>query len=501
MNSEQRLACQVRLGDAEGNLLGCGFICGQRHVLGCTHVVAACVGGPLKKGDVVSARFPMAPFHRAQLVVRDFHPSDGTEAMGPAIHRLRDLCLLELAPGFSFPVDFVAATPMRGTLADDMPVYALGMGHLRDEEGRWSGDVGGVGLRGALGDYDDLSRRRVHFRDEEIAVRRGCSGTGAFGPGGLIGMVVEKQEARTAFIVPLAVLGDMWSFDLEAPTAVQSGAAPPGPAAVPVNRAWLNAFEEFDRSDQVAHFRTAFKARWQDASGAFMCAIAGLDADLPLSCRERLRLTLRPFLEKQGFSFRKFLAEEISWPVRERFDVAGEFDRMRNVIAYHVGSDEAGAAAIRQGLNDRHQPSAFFSMIDQRHWGRRHAQLLRQWGDLLRELSSERLEKPCIHFIIFRLDAGQVDPAAPEPMHRLRRFYAGALADVNDRGVPGRLAGTELLNDFMFDNVETWVERVGAEMDLDEDRIDDIKAQARRSLPLSERFRLDAINGWIRQLA
>lgn len=500
MNSEQRLACQVRLCDIHDAPRGCGIICGPRHVLTCTHVVQDCLGGPVTKGATVVARFPVAAAHRARLVVRDCCPVavDAKDAEG---WLARDLCLLELQDGDTLPKDSSAATAMRGVLADDLSVWALGLGKLKDRHGGLSDEIGAVGLRGTLGEYEDGSRRLVAFGDEETAVRPGCSGAGAFGPGGLIGMIVEMQEKRTGFIAPLAALNRLWNFALATPALGGAAVAAPRAAGTPPQRRWIDAFEEFDRSDQVAHFRSAFKTNWQDASQALICAIAGLDADLPLSCRDRLRLTLRPFLERQGFSFRRFLAEEIAWPARERFDVACEFDRICNVLALHVGAEDAAPDSIRQGLNAMLQPTVFFSMIEQRHWGRRHILLLQQWGDLLRQVSAARLDKPCIHFMILRLDANQIDHAAVEPTRRLRRFYADALADVNGDILPPRLVGTQMLNDFMLDNVETWVDRIGAEMDLDDERIDSIKTQARLTLPVAGRFRLDAIDNWIRQIA
>lgn len=495
MDSLQRFVCQVRLVDAAGSQLGCGFICGPRHVLTCTHVVEACLGVPASLGADVSARFPLAPGHVASLQVRAFRPMLDVQRAETDADQLHDLCLLELAKGASFPAQAAAAIPKRGAIEDDLPIYALGLGVLTTEEGGPSADIGGVDIKGELGGYDSLSRRRLHSGDLETAVRHGCSGTAAFAAGGLIGMVVEKQESRTALIVPLTVLGGLWNFDLGAPAAGIS-ARPLQTSLSPVDGSLLKAFEEFDRIDQVASFKMAFKNSWRMASRALMCTIAGFDLDLPLSCRDRLRLALRPFLENQGFNFASFVFEEVGWPKRERFDVDQEFNRMCNVFALHAGTEESSPSAICNGLNDRLQPTALFSEIDQRHWGKRHMLLLRRWGDLLNEISAHGLEKPCIHFVILQLDADEIASTEEEPTGPLRRFYKTLETDVNERGRHQRLVRTDMLNDFKYHHVKTWIEQVGGGMNLSDDHIAYLTQQARVSLP-PDPLRLKAIEDWI----
>ena len=501
MDSLKRFACQVRLLGEARTPLGCGFICGSRHVLSCTHVVEDCLGESVSVGASVSVSFPIAQGHEATLRVRAFRPIESFHS-GKEMDPMNDLCLLELDEKSSFPKAAVAVTALPDSPEDDTRIHALGLGRLSTEHGELSDDAGEVDIKGALGGFETLSRRRLYSGEKELSVRPGCSGTGAFAAGNLVGMVVEKQERQTALIIPVEVLTGMWNFELRTPgSEVPVLSSKPTESFVRVNL--VKPFEEFDRVDQVSTFKLAFKESWKKSSSALMCTIAGLDDDLPMSCRDRLRLEMRPSLEAMGINFATFVPDEIRWPQRDRFDVVSELARMKNSLVLYAGSDEQSAAAICQGLNDTLQPMALYSEIDQRHWSRRHIILLKRWGDLLQEISSvpgKTLEKPLIHFLIIRFDARDFAPLADEPAARLRRFYELVDVEVNERGRHRRLTPIDMLNDFNIEYVKTWLTKVGGRLALSEDHIASLKRQAGKRLPPGP-LRMKAVEDWVYRLS
>ncbi|UVO51131.1 hypothetical protein M0208_11585 [Sphingomonas sp. SUN019] len=496
-----RLNCQVRLADAGGSLHGCGVICGPRHVLTCTHVVEDCLGS-IGVGAAIDARFSGFADARATMTVSEYYPVEPT-ADGTAEARLRrDICVLELAPGSTFPVGFVIASAYRGDLAEDLDFSGLGLGAFEEEAGAFV--VRNVDLKGRTGNYSEPNRMFVSGREDDQLIRPGCSGTAAFaGSQGLIGLIVEEQGAKSGFIIPIEILRRVWNFDDGAIAADPAKAAPAAiaPIAEPLNQRMLAEFDFFDREQQVVQFSRYFDVNWKQARRGFVCAIAGLDDDLPPQCRDRIRNHLKPFFEKQGFKAAKIFAYEIGWPTEERFDVAQRFDEMIGRLQLHVGADEADDDALRTGLNERLAPAVFYSTVDQRYWGKRHVLLLQQWSDMLARISAAALEKPLIHFLIIRLDKTQLQAGTAEPDARLERFYRDLDAEVNRKAAIRRIERTDRLRDFERDFVENWVEQVGAKLGLEEAAVAAVQRNASGYLPEQESFRLEKVEKWIRQLA
>lgn len=496
-----RLNCQVRLADADGGLHGCGVISGPRHVLTCTHVVEDCLGS-ISVGAMIDVRFSGFGDARATMTVGEFYPV-APDADAAAEARLRrDICVLELAPGSTFPVGFVTASAYRGDLSEDLDFSGLGLGAFEEEAGLVV--VRNVDLKGRTGSYSEPNRMFVSGREDDQLIRPGCSGTAAFaGAQGLIGLIVEEQGAKSGFIIPIEILRRVWNFDDGAIAADPTAPASTAPVSIaePLNQRFLAEFDFFDREQQVVQFSRFFDINWKQARRGFVCAIAGLDDDLPPQCRDRIRNHLKPFFEKQGFKATKIFAYEIGWPTEERFDVAQRLDEMIGKLQLHVGADEADVDALRTGLNERLAPAVFYSIVDQRYWGKRHVLLLQSWSDMLARISATALEKPLIHFLIVRLDKMQVQVAAPEPDARLERFYRDLDADVNRKAVVRRIERTDRLRHFERDFVENWVEQVGAKLGLEERTLAAVQRNVCDFLPERESFRLEKVEKWIRQVA
>ena len=500
MNALDRLCCHVSLADADGGLHGCGVICGTRHALTCAHVIVDCLGSAVE-GDEVDVRFRIDLEHKARMIVRKIYaerPPIG--ASGDDRHR-RDICLLELCPDSAFPIKFRAAQPSACSLSDSLPFRALGLGAFELNTAEQANStyrptvIHTVELVGETGEYSELNRVFLRGKSKDQAVRPGCSGAGVFsGTSGLIGMVAEEQQRQMGFMIPVAVLKEVWDFGQEtAPSAVSS---PTAAAKAPLNQLFDERLPQFDRVDQVAQFNRHFETNWQDARRGFICTIAGMDDDMPLQCRDRIRAHLARFFNEHGFST-KPPPRAISWPEKELFNVAEHLANLKSRLQYYAETYKSDIGSIRDGLDKQPAPGIFYSVIDQRVWGKRHVQLLRQWSDWLAQLNAEPLEKPFLHLLIIKLDkdiAGGDDIARSR---RFDRFYRELHVETNRGADVRRVESTDRLDGFPLDIVETWIEEVGATLDLD---ILALKRNATVFFP-EGRFRLERVKNWIKQLA
>lgn len=502
MDSIERHHCQVRLLDAQGEPVGCGFICGERHVLTCTHVVQSCIGNlPVMPGVRVMASFPFEidPDFRAELRVdRAFDPSPADPDDRSALTR-RDVCLLTLEEGQAFPPMAIAVRSSILTLSKRMNFIGTGVAELRviTAFGRRVRREG-VQLEGDTGDFDAINRVFVSSLVEDKSIRSGCSGAALFNEEvGLIGMVAESQEKMTGLIIPIQVLREVAEIGGE----TVSAQVPPVRQAANVR--WLRRLQSFDRERPVGDFRLLMKKYWSDGGRGFLCAVAGVSRDAPDRCRDRfgeeyLRACLPELADRQEL----IDMVDLGWPeTRRSFDVEREYLRARNLFCEHVGAASAEPEAIRAAFNREDRPLVFFSRVDHRNFDSDHAMLIRRWADFITAINGERLERPLIHIFIVEMNEALFDPSSPQPEGALMEAYAGLCRVVNEGREEGaQLHQTELLEFFRVDTIKRWVGQAGRSMELDQDMILSLCDSAEAALEDKPYIRFDDVRKWVKAL-
>lgn len=497
---QQRLPCQVRLlsqvrmSDGNFSPVGCGFIFSPTEVMTCTHVVTSCLGRPASAGAVVMAAFPVAEGHLARLRVREAYPTRLPSPSGDA-DLLLDIAILELEEGSTFPASHSIATSRLHAVEPDQKFSGTGIK---------KGFLKGIQIKGVTGDYAELSRVFVAAWEDDQAVKPGCSGAAVFHPtDGLLGMVAEVQQERSGLIIPIEALRK--AAPIGDGSGGEIGRRPAQTlAAEPLNKLFLKEINRFDRDPQAAQFRRYFNESWTAHKSALICAIAGIEEDVPKRCRDRFRnYDLRDFFEKNNISAHKIDALEISWPQTEkRFDVDQAFATMRGELALHLNALEDDPASIRQKFNEDLRPLIFYSQLDQRTFGRRHVALLRKWKTYFCEIDDESIDRPLIHFLIVRLDSRDFRPGSDEPNAILNRFYKSMIASAQEEdGTGAPIYAASILNYFDLDFVENWIDRYGSDAGLDDDRVAEVKDDARRALSKIDYIRLKDVENWMAGLA
>jgi hypothetical protein len=197
---EYRNNARVFLLDSNDQAVGCGFICGPRQVITCTHVVRDALGGA-DDFDAVRARvvvsFATDRTSQATMRIVTSHPvRDGL--------LLSDITLLELQDEDErFPRDFRIASSRLANLDRRLDIAGVGA----------SPDFGEVQIEGPTGQYSWINRVFVRASDgeDDVTFEKGCSGTPVYSDGvGLVGMAVERQADHTGFIIPIQLLRHVW---------------------------------------------------------------------------------------------------------------------------------------------------------------------------------------------------------------------------------------------------------------------------------------------------
>ena len=474
MDHNGRLNCQVRLRDQGGSPVGCGFICDDRHVMTCTHVVASCLNGPVDRG-IVECAFPGEKYHRAKLRVIKSVPTNA-DARDQQANLLRDIAVLELEPGSTFPANFQSVSSILASLDQHMEFRGTGI---------MTGFLEGIQIGGKTGEYGETSRVFVAGYHPDQMTQPGCSGAAVFhGHQGLLGMVTEVQQDATGLIVPIEVLRKFWPIRGATESAL---AGPTAEAAItrtaePLNKRMLRTFSDFDRVDQSADFRNAFDRNWNQNRSAMLCAISGLKEDVPLHCRDKFKNSdLKEFLRRNNIAASKIDALEISWPHdRRRFDVKDALARMKGVLAVHLRAPETTPRQIRETLNTDLRQLIFFSKLDQRTFGKDHLELLHNWAAYFCEIDDEPIDRPLIHFLIIQLNPTGFRPGSLAPNALLARFYRDLIARTNRKMPAGsEIESTQLLNYFDIDFLDNWIATNAETVGLDEQLAEEVRESAR----------------------
>ena len=198
MSLLNRVHCRVVLLDRNNRPVGCGFICGPRHVMTCTHVVCTALGNPPGEawvGKTLAVSFAADRTTLADMKVIASHPvAEGL---------LADISLLELCEGNAFPASFTIAGSILRSITGRLQIAGVGINVL-DEE---------VQIEGPTGQYAGLNRVFVRAVDNshDVSFQPGCSGTAVFDDNyGLVGMAAQRQADVTGFIIPIQILRQVW---------------------------------------------------------------------------------------------------------------------------------------------------------------------------------------------------------------------------------------------------------------------------------------------------
>ena len=199
--------CRVRIVDASGRRVGCGFVADRETVLTCLHVAEYALGG----------RAPV-PSDRIGII------TDAGAALSMEIVKLgsetADVCALKRCDGQRF-----AATDCALWARGSPGAEYTGLGTTAEvDEINLSGQLGPM----APGEVEQL----VTARDSDTKIDPGCSGAALFKvpDGPLIGMVTDWQQDRSGRIYCAEALARFWpSFK-----PYDAAAAEPFPMLTPV---------------------------------------------------------------------------------------------------------------------------------------------------------------------------------------------------------------------------------------------------------------------------
>lgn len=492
MDYKRRLDCQVRLLDHRGSPKGCGFICGDRQVMTCTHVVDSCLRNA--SSPIITAMFPGSPGHRARLTVLKSYPPIAASAGEDGL--ARDIAVLELEKDSTFPAEFSVASSSLSVLEEHAEFRGTGIAE---------GYLAGVQFAGETGEYVDHSRVFVASWEEDQAVQPGCSGAALFHRHeGVIGMVAEVQQVKTGLIIPIQILRRVWPVSGNATAHIATIPTAPAAASEPLNKRLLREFSRFDRAVQTSEFRGFFDDRWTENKAALICAIAGIEADLPRHCRDKFRNhDLKDFFRRNDINASKVDALEITWPRDEkRFEPESMFARMRGELAVHLNASGNRPDQIRQALNTDLRPLIFYSQIDERNFGRSHLALLQKWAAYFSEIDDETIDRPLVHFLIVRLEAGDFRPSNEQPTALLTRSYRELVTGAN-RELPAdaEIRATSLLGYFDIDFLDNWLEMNADIVGIDQDRLEELRDDARQAFSNESYIRLKDVESWMKTVA
>lgn len=381
--------------------------------------------------------------------------------------------------------------------------------------GIMKGYLDGIQIAGQTGEPVESNRVFVAGFHPDQSVQPGCSGAAIFhGHEGLLGLVAEVQQTAMALIIPIEILRKVLSIRGANPASStpSGGEAIAGKTAEPLNKRMLRAFSDFDRHDQSADFRDAFDRKWNQNRSVMLCAIAGLDDDVPSHCRDKFRhYDLKDFLRRNNIAASKIDALEISWPLHERkFDVERVLKRMKGVLAGHLHASGTEPGQIREALNTDLRQLIFYSQLDQRTFysrpnqrtlGKNQLDLLQKWAAYFNAIDDEPIDRPLIHFLIIKLDPDDFQATSQEPNALLTAFYRDLIARTNRKMPPdSEIENTSLLNYFDIDFIDNWIGMNSEIVGLDEQLADDVREAARDTFADAHYIRLKDVGNWMKSL-
>ncbi|HET8851721.1 MAG TPA: serine protease, partial [Ktedonobacteraceae bacterium] len=195
-------ASLVRIRTANGQVVGAGFLVGERHILTCAHVISQAIGLPDSPADapqgVISLDFPLVP-------PRTLLTASVVQWCPPLSDGQGDIACLELQDDPPAAAEVVRFAPAEDVWKHEFSVLGFPTGY---DDGVWA--------TGRL-----LGRQATNWiqiedvKAQGFAVAPGFSGTPVWDTQlqGVVGMVVAASrptETRTAFVIPLDVLAAAW---------------------------------------------------------------------------------------------------------------------------------------------------------------------------------------------------------------------------------------------------------------------------------------------------
>lgn len=214
----------ARIYHSSGAVVGAGFLVADGHLLTCAHVVTAALGLPTTTAeaptDALELDFPLiAPGQKLKATVVFWRPVQVEPALSPQEGEdIAGLMLEGSPPEGCEPVRLVAASDLW-----NHPFQIFGFPNQRNE-GIWASGVIRADLANGWVQIEDI-------KAQGHPVQPGFSGAPVWDEQveGVVGMAVaadkKRDETRTAFMIPAAILSQVWSL-LQEPTQPSNATQP-----------------------------------------------------------------------------------------------------------------------------------------------------------------------------------------------------------------------------------------------------------------------------------
>ena len=378
--------CRVRIVEASGRRVGCGFIADREHVLTCRHVVQYILGD---NSLVLGTHVRIITDGGLALVTEVVKLGAGTN----------DVCALKRCDGQRFePTDCALWT--RGEPGAEY----TGLGT--------TAEVDAINLNGwlgpmAAGEVEQL----VSARDADNKIDEGCSGAALFKvpDGPLVGMVTDFQQDRGGRIYCAEALAWFWPglkpYDAAAAeafpllTAVQ-------PSAVPIG----DLIREVDRTPQRTTLALAVEANMLLTQGGFVIALfSGIADDLPQECAHALSDSLfRKIVAAMApDSGRKVLPR--FWPIGDLIiEGLNPAATLLTLLGGELGAGGSSITAVRMALQRNLTPLAINVMAGSADLDRIDDGVVKAWADTLAALAMPESQQPVVMFIDLTLASDAV---------------------------------------------------------------------------------------------
>lgn len=484
--------------------VGMGFLIGPRHVLTCAHVVAESIGErnawidqPLPPDRKVALALAFSRLHPdpIEATIENWWPERGVIANRP---ELDDVALLKLPDYFTLPADVDVAVRSLAPVLPNQEVHANGV---------TSQEQNGVSFSGLFRGRVVGGRWTVRTEGDDGGIAQGYSGAAVVTTGGVIGMIAERQQNRTAVLIsvedlfkepaivdawqpPPAALGFLTAMTRKDEFLTQGVTTADSEwLRMPIGARLQRYLHHCDRAvayEKIAGLAVKQRIR-RPAIGVFGCD----DDDLPEQLFDRFQTQ---FLVEAGIPEaeiahppRKWKLEEIPWrSPKEPVDRA--LATMKRALTGTLISDGPGAKAIRNALKAG-KSQAFYSEISVNRLGPDDAELLKAWSDYLYEIGNRGLPKSIVHLICVKSPARVDDDSLEDAVSELA--FAGNAEVVLDVG---------LLPCVDDDDLDRWFDSASGPVPLQVSEIFKLLSKANRELLVNGPPRLKQVEQWLAQL-
>lgn len=505
MNSVEHSKCLVHFLSPAEIRIGCGFVCGTRHVFTCTHVIEDALGGRSpRKGDRVRAVMPefTTPDGGGEISLQvelAYPVSAGENAAATDAGKFEDICLLTLAEDLSLPLGAVIARSDIERLTDGLSYRGWGL-RAYDPKMESVADVEIRGTtRGRL-----RNRQWILAEHNDEASRPGSSGAAVFNElHGVLGMVVIAQGYESGRIVPIDILNEI--FQLERVSGQRSPVvdAKPDVAGTIGQRDWSRAFRKFDRILQASEFQGLLDDSIAMGRSGLICVVGGIPDDLVPHCRDRFRdeLWQRHFDELCSKNRVPRLKIPVQTGIRQS-RIARALRSMKYSLREAVKAGGIEAADIRAAIALGEKPVLIDSMVPHHRIGEHELALLREWSAFIDEISCEPMDNPLIHVLQVEFAGGDIgtgEDASVSDLEQLFDILFESLRgdDEADPETLGIVNYISLLHPVATDDLTSWLGSAAIELDLDDTELDALISNAKREFGTHGKMRLSAIDSWL----